>query len=101
MGTLAKSGEDFATMVLKVGQDDVASYKSNNQWLKHHPIEALIFRDADNVWKQLDTAYESGFRAMVFGNDFPKSDEILQTLKKINQRLAKIEWQVTVPETSW
>lgn len=39
--------DGFINMLLKVGQDDVASYKSNNQWLKHHPNEALIFKDQE------------------------------------------------------
>lgn len=90
--------DEFKEMLLKVGQDDVASYKSNNQWLKHHPQEALIFKDLENTWTQIKSGYNDQFRAMVFGEDFPTADEILNTLQKIKQRLSGIEWTVTVEE---
>ncbi|GEP91503.1 Nucleotidyl transferase AbiEii toxin, Type IV TA system [Chitinophaga terrae (ex Kim and Jung 2007)] len=88
--------DDFAVMLLKVGQDDVASYKSNNQWLKHHPNEALLFKDLENTWDQMTSTYDNQFRAMVFGDEFPTPDHILQTLQRIKQRLSGIEWTVTV-----
>jgi hypothetical protein len=40
-------------MFLKVANDDVASFKNNNQWLAYHPNEALIFKDMKNVWSEL------------------------------------------------
>jgi hypothetical protein len=90
--------DDFVQMILKVGQDDVASYKSNNQWLKHHPNEALIFKELPKIWKEISTSYQRQFRPMVFGEDFPAAAEILQTLETIKQRLAGIDWTVTVED---
>lgn len=88
---------DFDRMLLKVGQDDIASYKSNNEWLQFHPGEALIFKDLDNVWSQIKETYETDFRALVFGKEFPRPDDIFQTLKNIKQRLAALAWTVNFP----
>lgn len=85
-------------MLLKVGSDDVISYKSNNAWLKNHPMEALIFKDPVLVWDKLKGVYENEFRAMVFGNSFPKEKEMLQTLKQIKDRLSVIDWTIMISE---
>jgi predicted nucleotidyltransferase component of viral defense system len=90
--------EKFMEMLLKVGQDDVASYKSNNQWLKNHPNEAIIFKDLDSVWNQIKGAYNSDFRAMVFGDDFPSDEKVLVTLHRIRERLAQINWTIKVSD---
>ena len=88
----------FADMLVKVGQDDVASYRSNNQWLKYHPLEALIFKDLENTWSKLKAIYESDFKAMVFGDEFPGADEVLGTLQQIKEQLSAINWTVVIPE---
>jgi hypothetical protein len=49
--------KDFDAMLLKVANDDIASFRSNNKWLIHHPNEALLFKDLDNVWNDLKTVY--------------------------------------------
>ncbi|HQW95610.1 MAG TPA: nucleotidyl transferase AbiEii/AbiGii toxin family protein [Saprospiraceae bacterium] len=90
--------DDFTKMLLKVGQDDVASYKSNNHWIKNHPNEALIFKNLEKTWGQVRPAYDAQFKAMVFGSEFPTADQILQTLKRIQLRLSLVEWTVTVEE---
>lgn len=92
------NSDRFAQMLLKVGNDDVISYKSNNAWLKNHPMEALIFKDPVLVWDKLKGVYENEFRAMVFGKSFPKADEILQTLKQIKDRLSVVDWTIMISE---
>ncbi len=61
----------FDEMLLKVANDDVASFKNNNIWLNHHPSEALIFKDLENVWNELKTIYTGDFKDLVYG-DFPE-----------------------------
>ena len=39
----------FDEMLLKVANDDVVSFKNNNLWLKHHPKDAMIFSDNENL----------------------------------------------------
>jgi hypothetical protein len=89
---------DFIQMLQKVGRDDAVSYKSNNLWLKNHPSEALIFKELDVVWEGLRGVYESDFKAMVFGNDFPRTEKIFKTLQLIKHRLSDVDWTITVAE---
>jgi hypothetical protein len=83
----------FDEMLLKVANDDVASFRNNNQWLVYHPNEALIFKDLENVWNELKTIYNGNFKNLVYG-DLPKEEAILETLKMIRERLKAISWTI-------
>ena len=85
--------KDFDTMLLKVGQDDVASYKSNNKWLVHHPNESLLFGDLQNTWNQMKETYSNNFKHLVYGN-LPDEAAIYATLENIKNRLQQIAWNV-------
>lgn len=85
----------FDDMLLKVAKDDVASFKNNNQWLIHHPNEALIFWDLKNVWSELKTIYNGDFKNLVYG-EFPKEADVLETLKRIQERLKTISWTIEI-----
>lgn len=86
---------DFDEMLLKVANDDVASFRNNNQWLNYHPIEALIFKDLENVWNELKTIYNGDFKNLVYG-ELPKEEAILETLKMIQERLKAISWTIKI-----
>ncbi len=88
------SGE-FDEFICKVAQDDVASFRNNNEWLVHHPTEALIFKDVERCWQQLKTTYVNDFSGLVYG-DLPSEDDILITLMQIRERLLPVEWSVRV-----
>ncbi|MCM5529447.1 nucleotidyl transferase AbiEii/AbiGii toxin family protein [Parasegetibacter sp. NRK P23] len=88
------NSEDFNEMLIKVGHDDMVSYKTNHQWLRFHPNESLIFKEPAIPWEYMRAVYDHQFRAMVFGNDFPEAEDILQTLQKIKQRLSTVRWDV-------
>lgn len=90
------SSEEFDKMLLKVANDDVVSYKNNNEWLKYHPNKAKIFAEVETVWAELKPAYNGAFRDLVFG-DFPKDEKVLETLITIKKRLASIDWNITRP----
>ena len=83
----------FDEMLLKVANDDVISFRNNNQWLVHHPNEALIFKDLENVWIELKTTYNGDFKNLVYGK-LPKEEVILETLKMIQERLKTISWTI-------
>ena len=83
----------FDEMLLKVANDDVISFRNNNQWLVHHPNEAFIFKDLDNVWIELKTTYNGDFKNLVYGK-LPKEEVILETLKMIQERLKTISWTI-------
>lgn len=85
--------KDFEVMLLKVANDDVASFKNNNKWLQHHPAEAKIFAELETVWNILEATYNGDFKKLVYG-DIPKPDDILKTLTLIKERLATIDWTI-------
>jgi predicted nucleotidyltransferase component of viral defense system len=85
----------FDSMLLKVANDDIASYKNSNKWLKHHPSEALIFKEVENVWSELKSIYNSDFKNLVYG-ELPKDEAILETLKMIQERLNTVAWTLKI-----
>ena len=86
---------DFDELLLKVANDDVASFKNNNKWLVHHPHEALIFKDLENVWNELKVTYASSFRNLVYG-ELPNEGYVLETLKMIQERIKAISWIIKI-----
>lgn len=84
---------DFDNMLLLVAQDDKESFKSKNKWLDNHPKDALLFKDPDNTWNQLENTYIKEFSNLVYG-DLPASSAILETLRTVANRLKKIEWNI-------
>lgn len=85
----------FEELLLRVANDDVASFKNNNKWLVYHPNEALVFRDLEKVWNELQATYSSSFSDLVYG-EFPKEKDILDTLKVIRERLKSISWTIKI-----
>ena len=83
----------FDEMLLKVANDDIASFRNNNKWLNYHPNEAIIFKDLENVWNELKTIYNGDFKNLVYG-ELPKEEAILKTLKMIQERLKAVSWTI-------
>lgn len=90
--TFFKSKE-FDNMLLKVAQDDVISFKNNNEWLKTHPVNSLIFKKPEKMWDDLKIVYESDFKNLVYGS-FPNETELLNTLILIQKRIVSIDWNI-------
>jgi len=88
---------EFDILLKKVAYDDVASYRSGNQWLILHPSEAMIFGNAEEVWKSLQRTYDEDFRYLVFGS-LPEHTHILETLLEINKRLSVITWDIKIKD---
>ena len=85
--------EKFDEMLLKVAQDDMDSYKSNNEWLKNHPKEALIFVDRIKIWNEIEPVYNIDFRKLVYG-ELPDAKQMTNTLETVNNRLQNIAWNL-------
>jgi len=83
----------FDEMLIKVGRDDVESFKNNNAWLAHHPSKSLIFNDLKNTWDSIRIAYETDFSKLVYGK-LPKSEEILKSLEMVQKRMIQINWNI-------
>jgi len=84
---------NFDIMLQKVGNDDIFSFKNNNEWLKEHPVSAVIFDQPKNTWEQLKNTYNASFKELVYG-ELPNENEILATLEIISKRLKKVEWNI-------
>ena len=89
----------FDDMLHLVAKDDFESFKSNNEWLHQHPKDALLFKDVQIVWSQLQNTYENRFSDMVFGK-LPQSAAILVSLEMVASRLNKIVWNPTPSKSS-
>lgn len=87
--------KEFETMLNKVGQDDVEGFVNNNEWLKKHPKEALAFKSYTETWDKIKSSYHGDFKDMVLG-DLPDDEEILESLKKVTERLNQVSWDVKV-----
>ena len=86
---------EFEIMLLTVANDDVVSFKNNNNWLNNHPVEALIFKELDVVWNDLKGTYNSSFRNLVYG-DLPNEEAVFVTLKAVKERLILITWNIEI-----
>ena len=88
--------EDFTKMLLKVAEDDVKSFRNNNnEWLSNHPNESLFFKKIDDIWKkELVPTYENDFVNLLYGQ-LPDENEVLNTIKFLKERMEKIEWNIT------
>ncbi|MEA3496910.1 MAG: nucleotidyl transferase AbiEii/AbiGii toxin family protein [Bacteroidota bacterium] len=86
------NSKEFEELLVNVATDDRLSFKSGNEWLKNHPTQALIFKDSKDVWNKLKTNYFSTFSKLVYG-ELPKDVEILETLKKLTERMKDIKWK--------
>ena len=87
------TSEAFNKMLLKVAHDDVQSFKTNNDWLKYHPQEALIFRSPKETWNQLKDTYQNAFKFLVYG-ELPREEDVLATIIKVSKRLSLVKWEI-------
>ncbi len=83
----------FDELLVKVANDDMLSFKSGNEWLQHHPTQAMIFRESNEVWSKLKTTYFSTFSKLVYG-ELPDDNEILETLNTLKVRMENINWKI-------
>jgi len=87
------ASKDFDELLLNVANDDILSFKSDNEWLQNHPTQALIFKESNEVWNKLKTTYSTTFSKLVYG-ELPNDKEILETLNAIKERMENINWKI-------
>ena len=85
-------GSEFERMLIKVGKDDVISYRNYNEWLFEHPKSSIIFSEVENTWQQIRTTYFTTFKDIVIG-DLPPETEIVTSIKRVSKRLEDIKWK--------
>lgn len=84
---------DFDQMLVLVAQDDIESFKSNNEWLANHPKEAQLFKDTEKVWSELESTYSNDFGNLVHGK-LPVGSDVLESLQLVSERLKDITWSI-------
>jgi predicted nucleotidyltransferase component of viral defense system len=84
---------DFDEMLLKVGYDDLKSFKNNNAWLSEHPASAILFKNTAETWTQLVSEYNGNFKDMVTGA-LPLERDVLGTLRTVAARLNRVDWKI-------
>lgn len=65
----------------------------NNEWLAHHPKEALIFSQTEELWKELENTYTDEFGNLVHGI-LPAGTDVLDSLKLVSERIKNITWGI-------
>lgn len=85
--------DEFETMLLRVANDDIASFKNNNEWLANHPTTAIIFSETTDTWNKIKNIYTDNFSELVFG-EFPNETDILKSLIVVAERLKPIRWNI-------
>lgn len=82
---------DFEQMLHLVAKDDTKSFKSNNEWLAHHPKDALIFSQTEEIWKELENTYINEFGNLVHGT-LPDGTDVMNSLKLVSERIRNLNW---------
>lgn len=90
------ASEAFHKMLVKVAEDDVNSFRNNNDWLINHPNESYFFKDLDVSWKELENTFNGDFRNLVYAENFPKSAEVLASLKDVKKHMEAIHWSIKI-----
>jgi hypothetical protein len=85
------SGLGFDKLIIRVGKDDIVSFKNNNGWLKNHPATAIVFSRPDDTWDRIKNTYRTTFKELVLG-EIPAEASLINTLKQIHSRLEKVYW---------
>lgn len=76
----------FYTMLESVKEDDLISFKTDNDWLNYPLKNALIFSQTDEVWRKLKSTYTNEFSRLVYG-ELPHESEIEHTLKRVARKI--------------
>jgi hypothetical protein len=76
----------FYTMLESVKEDDLISFKTDNDWLNYPIKDALIFSQTDEVWRKLKSTYTNEFSRLVYGK-LPHESEIEHTLKRVARKI--------------
>ena len=83
----------FDELLIKVGKDDVISFKNNNKWLANHPADAIIFKSPEDTWDKIKATYRTTFKDLVMGG-LPTEEDLVASLKIIYARLVAVKWQI-------
>jgi predicted nucleotidyltransferase component of viral defense system len=83
----------FDNLLLIVANDDVISFKNNNDWLDNHPATAMIYADIEKTWSQMRNTYNTTFKELVY-SELPIDEKMTDTLKTVHNRIISVNWKI-------
>jgi hypothetical protein len=69
-------------MMVIVGTDDIHSFRNNNEWLKIHPKNVVIFSVPQETWELIKTLYRSTFKDLVI-EELPEEAELIEFIRMV------------------
>lgn len=82
--------DEFEALLKQIARSDRKTL-SGSDWIRSHPADALIFAEAESVWKELEPVYSGEFRDLVYGT-LPDPDLMAATLCRIRYRMRAFDW---------
>ncbi|MDE0061593.1 MAG: nucleotidyl transferase AbiEii/AbiGii toxin family protein [Gammaproteobacteria bacterium] len=79
--------EDFGAMMRTVRDSDRVLFDEAERWLARPASEAPIFADASGVWPTLKPGYREELRQIVYDQDLPEDQEVLNTLGHLHHHV--------------
>lgn len=82
--------DEFEMLLKQIARSDLKTL-SGSEWIRSHPADALVFADAESVWKELEPVYSGAFRDLVYGT-LPAPALMEATLCRIRDRMRTLDW---------
>ena len=82
--------DGFEELLKQIARSDLKTL-SDSEWIHAHPAKALVFAEAESVWKELEPVYSGAFRDLVYGT-LPSQEKLVRVLCRIRERMITFEW---------
>jgi len=80
----------FESLLKQIARSDLKTL-NDSDWILSHPSDALVFAEAESVWKELEPVYSGTFSDLVYGT-LPVPDSVAATLCRIRDRMRAFDW---------
>ncbi len=81
---------EFEVLLKKIARSDLETL-NHSDWIYSHPADALVFKDAESVWKELEPVYSGLFHDLVYGV-LPPQEQLMKVLCRIRDRMRSFDW---------
>lgn len=82
--------DELERLLKQIAKSDMKTL-SHSEWIRSHPAGALVFAEAESVWKELQPVYSGAFRDLVYGT-LPAPELMVATLCRIRARMQAFNW---------
>ncbi len=81
---------EFEVLLKKIARSDLETL-NHSDWIYSHPADALVFKAAESVWKELEPVYSGSFHDLVYG-ELPPQEQLMKVLCRIRDRMRSFDW---------